>query len=45
MFDYLIKTNKLMPFFRQAGLEEIDLIFVKELIFGELNVQTNNQVS
>ena len=33
-----------MPFFEQAGLDEKDIIFVKELIYGELNEQTNNQV-
>jgi hypothetical protein len=41
----MIKKNELMPFCEQAGLDEIDLIFVKELIFGELNGQTNDQVS
>lgn len=41
----MIETNKLMPFFEQAGLDETDIIFVKELIFGELNKQANDQVS
>ena len=44
MLDYMIKANHLMPFFEQAGLDEIDIIFIKELIFGELNEQTDNQV-
>jgi hypothetical protein len=44
MLDYMIKTNKLMKFFEQAGLDEKDLIFVKELIDGESNEQTNDQV-
>jgi len=45
MFDYMIKKNNLTPFFEQADLNEIDIIFVKELIFDELNEQTNNLVS
>ena len=32
MFDYLIKENKLMPVFKQHGLTETDIIFVKEMI-------------
>ncbi|CAF1040232.1 unnamed protein product [Adineta ricciae] len=43
MIDHMIKENKLMPFFEQADLNEIDLIFIKELIFGVLDEQTNNQ--
>lgn len=34
-----------MPFFEQVGLDETDIIFIKELIFGELNGSTNSQVS
>jgi len=45
MFDYMIEKNSLMPFFKQAGLNETDIIFVKELIYGELNKEKNNQVS
>ncbi len=45
MFDYMITKNNLMPSFEQAGLNEIDIIFIKELIFDELNEQTNNLVS
>ena len=45
MFDHMIKENKLMPFFEQADLNELDLIFIKELIFGVLEEQTNDQVS
>jgi hypothetical protein len=45
MFDYMIEKNNLMPFFRQADLDETDIIFIKELIFFESNEQTTNQVS
>ena len=44
MFDYMIKVNDLMPFFEQENLDETDLIFVKELIFGELNKQASDKV-
>lgn len=44
MLDFMIATNKLMPSFEQAGLNETDVVFVKELIYGELNESTNNQV-
>jgi hypothetical protein len=40
----MIKTNNLMPFFEQAGLDETDIIFVKELIFGPLTELANNEV-
>ncbi len=45
MLDYMIEKNHLMPFFEQAGLDKTDIIFIKELIYGELNGQTNNPVS
>jgi hypothetical protein len=45
MLDYMIEKNHLMPFFEQAGLDKMDIIFIKELIYGELNGQTNNPVS
>lgn len=41
MFEYMIEVNHLLPYFEQAGLTDIDRIFVKELIFGELNRQTS----
>jgi hypothetical protein len=44
MLDYMIKTNNLMPFFEQAGLNGTDIIFVKELIFGPLTELANNEV-
>ena len=44
MLYYMIKTNNLMPYFEQARLDENDLIFIKELIDGESNEQTNDQV-
>ncbi|CAF0956179.1 unnamed protein product [Rotaria sordida] len=44
MFNYMIEKNNLMSFFAQVGLNEIDIIFVNELIFNELNGQENNQV-
>lgn len=37
MFDYMIEVNGLMPSFEQAGLDPVDLVFVKELIYGQLN--------
>ena len=37
MFDYMIEANGLMPSFEHAGLDENDLILVKELIYGQLN--------
>jgi hypothetical protein len=45
MLDYMIEKNHLMPFFEQVGLDKTDIIFIKELIYGELNGQTNNPVS
>lgn len=33
-----------MPYFEQENLNETDLIFVKELIFGELNKQAVEEV-
>jgi hypothetical protein len=44
MLDYLIQKNNLMPYFEQVDLDETDIIFVKELIFGELNEQMNDEV-
>ncbi|CAF0904352.1 unnamed protein product [Adineta steineri] len=43
MFEYIINTNNLKPFFEQVGLNDIDIIFVKELIFGQLDQQNNDQ--
>jgi hypothetical protein len=45
MLDYMIEKNHLMPFFEQVGLDETDIIFIKELIYFELNESTNDQVS
>ncbi len=45
MLDYMIEKNNLMPFFQQAGLDKTDIIFIKELIYGELSGSTNDQVS
>ncbi|CAF1223040.1 unnamed protein product [Rotaria sp. Silwood1] len=44
MFNYIIEKNNLMPFFEQVGLNQIDIIFVNELIFSELNGQESDQV-
>lgn len=43
MFDYLIEKNRLLPLFEQVGLDGNDLIFIKELIYGQLNEQTSDQ--
>ncbi|CAF3733659.1 unnamed protein product [Rotaria sp. Silwood1] len=45
MFNYIIEKNNLMPFFEQVGLNQIDIIFVNELIFSELNGQESDQVN
>lgn len=34
MLDFIIKDNNLLPVFAQNGLTEIDITFVKEMIFG-----------
>ena len=34
MLDHLIKENDLWPSFQECGLEEKDLIFIKEMIAG-----------
>ncbi|CAF4519480.1 unnamed protein product [Rotaria socialis] len=44
MFDHLIERNRLLPFFQQVGLKDIDITFVKELIHSEINGQDNTQV-
>ena len=44
MLEYMIDKNHLMPYFEQAGLDQLDIIFIKELIFGELTESTSNQV-
>lgn len=45
MFDYIIAKNNLMKFFEQVDLHEIDIIFVKELIFSDVSSQESTQVS
>lgn len=45
MLDYMIKKNNLMPSFQKAKLNEIDLIFIKELIHCEFEGQHSNEVS
>merc|ERR1719394_172337 len=37
MLDFIIEQNNLMPIFREHGLTERDIVFVKELINGPLN--------
>jgi len=37
MLDHMIKTNDLMPRLRKHGINETDLIFIKELIVGPLD--------
>jgi deoxynucleoside triphosphate triphosphohydrolase SAMHD1 len=34
MFDHLIKENNLLPAFASYGLEEKDILFIKEQIAG-----------
>jgi len=36
MFDHLLKVNNLIPVFQENGLNDKDIIFIKELIYGEL---------
>jgi len=38
MLDFIIKDNNLMPVFAQHGLTEIDVTFVKEMIFGPFHL-------
>ena len=39
MLDFLIEDNKLMPIFKhEANFDERDILFVKELIAGELQL-------
>lgn len=44
MLEYIIDKNRLMPHFEQAGLDRMDITFIKELIFGELTESTSNPV-
>ena len=37
MLDFIINDNNLVPVFAQNGLTEIDITFVKEMIFGPLH--------
>lgn len=40
----MIEKNRLMPFFEQVGIDRTDIIFIKELIYGELNGSIDNEV-
>ena len=37
MFDHMIETNNLKEVFESFGLDETDLIFIKEQIAGPLD--------
>ena len=37
IFEHLVETNDLMETFESAGLDDTDLIFIKELIYGPLD--------
>ena len=34
MFDFMVKENSLLKYFKEWNLNEIDLIFIKEMIVG-----------
>ena len=36
MFDHLLESNNLRPVFKHHGLSERDIVFIKEMIYGEL---------
>lgn len=37
IFEHLVETNDLMETFESVGLDDTDLIFIKELIYGSLD--------
>ena len=37
IFEHLVETNDLMETFESVGLDDTDLIFIKELIYGPLD--------
>ena len=37
IFEHLVETNDLMETFENVGLDDTDLIFIKELIYGPLD--------
>lgn len=37
IFEHLLETNDLMETFESVGLDDTDLIFIKELIYGPLD--------
>ena len=41
MFDYLIEENNLLPVFEKHGFDDKDLTFIKELINGPLEENSN----
>ena len=41
MLDNIIKEHNLLPLFKQHGLGENDVVFIKELIFGPLEENAN----
>jgi len=38
MFDHLLLSNDLLPIFAENGLNDLDRIFIKEMIYGELPI-------
>ena len=35
MFDYLIEDNHLQQVFKENDMQEVDMVFIKELIYGK----------
>ena len=44
MFDHLLESNNLRPVFQRHGLDDRDIIFIKEMIYGELPPEKKNEV-
>eukprot|EP00053_Salpingoeca_punica_P014007 m.127146 g.127146 ORF g.127146 m.127146 type:complete len:533 (-) comp16355_c0_seq2:251-1849(-) len=45
MFDYMIETNNLRPLFEKRGLDDKDIIFIKEQIKGPLRRSSSSSSS
>jgi len=41
MFDHLLEVNNLLPVFKEHGLSDTDIIFIKEMIYGELPTESS----
>ena len=44
MFDHLVKSNNLRPVFQRHGLEDRDITFIKEMIYGALPAENKSEV-